>query len=495
MKRALLSSVMSIILCFTMLLGTTFAWFADSAVSGSNVIKSGNLDVEVEYTLDGETWNDLDGAADLFQKGLWEPGHTEVVAFKITNNGSLALKYAANMNIIDETVGKTKDDADIVLSDILTVSTLVQQAVNEDGSSNQIGDITLGLAFSSENGVGYENTAAFKAGNVLRNDVELHPGAAHYLIVKVDMAETVGNEANHNGTDIPTIEFGVNLLATQFTYEEDSFGTDYDKDATYNGALTANNNVYSLTGDVTVVDKSFFSDYTATEAYTVNGNGATVTGAATSVDAFQWENNGTIPVMSTIFSSADGAKVTVNDITFTGTMSSVMAGNYVDTESNWFNTEFNNVNIVDAEVVSFSANISPALCVYGNLTMNDCNVYGTTLSSLDTDPMWPVYDVAVVNSSVTEINGGTIGSIYSWAKAKLVLNDVEVDSITPRGNMNTSTAYGIYINDGTTVDKIDLSNITNSAKVNITIAEGAVVNQIVDGSDTYTSIDEWKAAQ
>ena len=232
-KRALLSSVMSIILCFTMLLGTTFAWFTDSAVSGSNVIKSGNLDVEVEYTLDGETWNDLDGAADLFQKGLWEPGHTEVVAFKITNNGSLALKYAANMNIIDETVGKTKDDADIVLSDILTVSTLVQQAVNEDGSSNQIGDITLGLAFSSENGVGYENTAAFKAGNVLRNDVELHPGAAHYVIVKVDMDETVGNEANHNGTDIPTIEFGVNLLATQFTSESDTFGNQYDKDAVY----------------------------------------------------------------------------------------------------------------------------------------------------------------------------------------------------------------------------------------------------------------------
>ena len=91
-KKALLSSALALILCFSMLVGTTFAWFTDNAVSGSNVIKSGNLDIAVQYTLDGKTWKDLDGATDLFQKGLWEPGHTEVVALRIKNNGSLALK-------------------------------------------------------------------------------------------------------------------------------------------------------------------------------------------------------------------------------------------------------------------------------------------------------------------------------------------------------------------------------------------------------------------
>ena len=78
-KRSFLISVLSLLLCFSMLLGTTWAWFTDSVSSGSNVIKSGNLDLDVQYTLDGETWNDLDGADDLFQKSLWEPGHTEVV--------------------------------------------------------------------------------------------------------------------------------------------------------------------------------------------------------------------------------------------------------------------------------------------------------------------------------------------------------------------------------------------------------------------------------
>ena len=225
-RKALLLSTLSLVLCFAMLLGTTFAWFTDSVTSTNNIIKAGNLDVEVEYTLDGQNWNPLDGAADLFQKSLWEPGHTEVVALRIKNNGSLALKYTANMNIVSETVGKTKDGADIVLSDILTVSTLVQQV-------NAIGDITIGLAFAGENRVAYENTEAFKAASVLRENQELLPGDAHYMMVKVDMAETVGNEANHDGINVPAINFGINFLATQFTYENDSFGPDYDLNATY----------------------------------------------------------------------------------------------------------------------------------------------------------------------------------------------------------------------------------------------------------------------
>ena len=226
-KRALLTSVLALVLCFTMLLGSTFAWFTDSAASGSNVIKSGNLDIVVEYTLDGENWDDLDGANDLFQKGLWEPGHTEVVALRIKNNGSLALKYTANMNIVNEKIGKTADGKDIVLSDILVVSTLNQQANDAMG----VGDITLALAFAGESRVAYENAAPFKAANVLRNDQMLLPGDAHYLIIKVDMDETIGNEANHNGTDIPEIEFGINVFATQYTHEEDSFGSTYDEDA------------------------------------------------------------------------------------------------------------------------------------------------------------------------------------------------------------------------------------------------------------------------
>ena len=355
------------------------------------------------------------------------------------------------------------------------------------------------MTFNSDGGVdgwiGYQTTSSFKAGNVLKNDKQLQPKESDYIAVKVDMAETVGNEANHNGINIPTINFGINVLATQFTYESDSFGNQYDKDAQYSGALNKNGNVYSLTGDATLTDEPLMQDISATEPYTLNGNGATVTGVVSSVESFQWENNGTIPVMSTIFSSKEGAKVTVNDITFTGTMSSVMAGNYVNSSSNWFNTEFNNVNIIDAEVVSFSANVSPALSVYGNLTMNGCTITGTKLSALDTDPMWPAYDVVAVNYSNTVLNDCKIGSFHMWNQAKVTVGTgTEIDTIIIRGNMNTSK-YGLTVVEGAVVESIDLTAIADSSRVNITIEDGATVHKFVDGENTYDTLDAWKAAQ
>ena len=221
-KSALALGILAIVLCMGMLVGTTYAWFTDSVESGSNVITAGNLDLKVEYTLDGENWKDLDGAEDLFQNDLWEPGHTEVVALKVTNVGSLALKYSANMGILNETIGTNKDGEDIVLSEILTVGTLVQEA-------NQIGEIALQLAFQNENM--YKGTTPFNANNVIISNQELLPGSAHYVIIKVDMAETVGNEANaKDQASTPSIEFGIDVLAAQFAYEEDSFGKDYDKD-------------------------------------------------------------------------------------------------------------------------------------------------------------------------------------------------------------------------------------------------------------------------
>ena len=228
-KRALLTSVMALVMCVVMLVGTTFAWFTDTASTAVNKIQAGNLDIEVKYTLDGETWNDLDRATDIFQKGLWEPGHTEVVALKFKNNGNLALKYSINMNIVDETAGINKFNQEYKLSDYLKVKTLSQEA-------SLIGDICIGMAFSARNdGLGYTATANFKDAAVLDHDLLLTPGeVGNYLIMKVYMPETVGNEANAISTEkAASIRFGLNVVATQVTYEKDSFGNTYDKDATY----------------------------------------------------------------------------------------------------------------------------------------------------------------------------------------------------------------------------------------------------------------------
>ena len=118
-KHALLTSVMSLILCFAMLLGTTFAWFTDTASTAVNRIQAGNLDVQ----LLGADGNSLEGQTLSWQKAagheneslLWEPGCTyNLTPFKIKNNGNLALKYqisitgivgnAELLNAIDFTV-------------------------------------------------------------------------------------------------------------------------------------------------------------------------------------------------------------------------------------------------------------------------------------------------------------------------------------------------------------------------------------------------------
>ena len=136
-KRALLTSVLALLMCVTMLVGATFAWFTDTASTEVNKIQAGNLDLEVQYrtTADGE-WKTLDKATDLFgaEDTLFEPGHTRVVELKITNAGTLALKYKIGMNVVSETAGTNKDSKPYKLSDYLKVATTgIQQYPAEGG--------------------------------------------------------------------------------------------------------------------------------------------------------------------------------------------------------------------------------------------------------------------------------------------------------------------------------------------------------------------------
>ena len=93
-RSALFTSVISMLMCISMMVGTTFAWFTDSVTSSGNIIKSGTLDVEM-YWADGKedpagaTWKDASAGA-IFNSTLWEPGYTEVRHIKIENKGTLA---------------------------------------------------------------------------------------------------------------------------------------------------------------------------------------------------------------------------------------------------------------------------------------------------------------------------------------------------------------------------------------------------------------------
>ena len=300
-KRALVSSALAIIMCVAMLIGATFAWFTDTASTGVNKIQAGNLDIKVEYakekmnddgTLAGELtdWTPIDNATNVFDpNALWEPGRTEYVVFRITNNGNLALKYKLSLETLAQKPGTNKANEQFYLADYLCASAKVDVGPGEIGS----GVSSLGAFMTKLNDLG---VAGVK--NVL--DPEYHPltdatvngtllpGKTNCVPMAIWMPTSVGNEANAISPDkAATIDFGINVVATQDTVESDSFNNQYDADAPLDfepvstadelkAAATNGKNV-QLTQDVTLTDALTFDN-----AVTIDLNGKTLTSSLNS---------------------------------------------------------------------------------------------------------------------------------------------------------------------------------------------------------------------
>ena len=89
--------VLVLALAMSAVTGGTIAWFTDSVESKDNVIKSGNLDVELTYyDNDENAWKDASECA-IFDYDLWEPGYTQLRQVKVTNAGNLAFKFQLNI--------------------------------------------------------------------------------------------------------------------------------------------------------------------------------------------------------------------------------------------------------------------------------------------------------------------------------------------------------------------------------------------------------------
>lgn len=229
-KRALLMSALSLLLCISMLIGSTFAWFTDSVTSGNNKIVAGNLDVVLEYSTDGDTWNAVETTSKVFNDNtLWEPGHREVVMFRVRNAGTLHLKYEMLTTVIEEKGSINVYGDEFELSDYLTLEAFSY-------SKEALGFDQMVDNFFDSRDVWFQMDE-FKFGENMKvngSTQEMAPGYEHYYFVAITMPETVGNEANYaTGNDAPYINFAINLVATQSTYESDSFDNQYDKDASF----------------------------------------------------------------------------------------------------------------------------------------------------------------------------------------------------------------------------------------------------------------------
>lgn len=215
-RRALLSSIMALVLCCAMLIGTTFAWFTDSVVSGKNKIVAGNLDVELKYW-DGTGWKDVQNTTELFEQDtLWEPGHTEIVYLQIHNAGTLALDYKMQVYAETETLGTNQAGDAFKLSEYLKYGIASYDTETKDLSRDDARAVAV--------------SGAFALGEYPISAEAMEAGTEKYLALAVYMPEEVGNEANYAaGTTPPTVDLAIRLEATQAEKEEDSFGSDYDR--------------------------------------------------------------------------------------------------------------------------------------------------------------------------------------------------------------------------------------------------------------------------
>ncbi len=231
-KRALLTSVLALVLSLAMLAGSTFAWFTDTASTGVNRIVSGNLDVGLQYWGVGgdgqKTWLTAENSEELFDKNaLWEPGYTQIVYLKVKNNGNLALTYAMQITPVHETVGVNVDGEEFKLSDYIKFGWTTFTA-DENGAP-----VALDRE-AAQTGVG---DGAQLGKTLHRRAAEPMKASAEELVALVAwMPENVGNEANYS-TVQPTIELSLKVLATQAAVESDSFNNTYDKDAATNEDL------------------------------------------------------------------------------------------------------------------------------------------------------------------------------------------------------------------------------------------------------------------
>lgn len=218
-KRALLTSVLALVLSLAMLAGSTFAWFTDTASTGVNRIVSGNLDVGLEYWDKESGWLDAEDSKDLFdENALWEPGYTQIVYLKVENNGNLALTYAMQITPVHETVGVNVDGEEFKLSDYIKFGWM-KFTVDGDGTP-----VALDRE-AAQTGVG----DGAQLGKTLHRQAEqpMEAGAEELVALVAWMPEDVGNEANYS-TVQPTIELSLKVLATQAAVESDSFDETYD---------------------------------------------------------------------------------------------------------------------------------------------------------------------------------------------------------------------------------------------------------------------------
>ena len=454
-KRSLLASILALVMCVTMLVGTTFAWFTDSASTSVNKIEAGRLNVKL-LNEDGKPlakdyflqWKTTDS------KVLWEPNCTyDLEPFQIKNAGDLALKYKVVLKA--SKIDKTADGKSLLDVIEWTVKVGGEVAtVIKDGAAMKVENVLLA-------DLGAEDGTAIIDGE------KLTANAAAKITVTGHMKAEASND--YQGLTIDG--FGITVYAAQVNHESDSNGTDYDVAAPYDktapktplvvsvgtaaelatalktfSAAGAGSNVINLTQDFEIKTGETWTPasidgYKGAGVITINGNGHTITGLNDSLIAggFAGEsgviindltldkvnirkNNdsgsavgafiGMVDSMPTI--ELNNCKLTHSHVEgghWTGGLIGYIAG-YNGAGSVKTNVTIKNCEVIDCTIAAYGSGGAIIGHAGGNAftyqTVENCTVKGCTISSANTNS-WRI-GVVAGTSGVGELTINTITS-------------------------------------------------------------------------------------
>ncbi len=433
-KRALILSAMSLLLCVSMLVGTTFAWFTDTDTATVTNIVSGTLDIKIldangNEKKDALNFVNKNGSADI----LWEPGATfRTEGFKLKNNGSLYLKYKIQINNTEVSYNKLNEVIDFSL-------------VKEDGT-------VIDLA--------------------TMKDIELAPttGMSDLMFIEGKMQTTAGNE--YQGQTMTGVS--ITVLAAQATEEFDSTTDQYDKDATYDQLVSVttqaelNTTITNANKPTTIVLSNETAPYDFTSMQMSDKNLTFQGSKSTVIDATNHQWNYQLTKDATL--TFDG--VTVNWSTNNeGYQGFTHANKVVYKNCTITGTQF---MYCDADFINCTFETENGYAVYGRgagtLNFTDCTfTTGGRAIMLYQDQTTEV-DVVMTNCKFSD--NGTYSS-----KDKAVVE-------TGDGQYKTSK-FNITINDCTVTQGFETNNSTSNLWGNKDSIPTDRLNVVIDGIDVY----------
>ena len=483
-KRALLMSALAMLMCVSMLIGSTFAWFTDSVTSGNNVIKSGTLDIKMSYLApqtdsssgrvwenfgyyyqypDNAQWVDVESAnaQPIFNYQKWEPGYTDCAYLMIENEGNLNLKYCLNVVPTGE-VGKLAEVIDVYYQVYYKAPTGLNKgqwmnANNQKATPDNIwyDNMTAGSKYAgtlqdiidgkftlATDQMLYSNEFTVKYADQVQGMV--------YYAIALHMREDASNVYQNQSIGDA---FDVRLLATQAIGEQDMYSNDYDAQAKYpeiiaaedlatvltpvNGVITIDND-YIVTGEWTSINVEGRN-------ITIDGKGHTISGLDKPLVAGNVGESLTIKNL-TIANSDIGPAANENGL---GT------GAFACFKDAYGSATFENCHLVNSTVTSnYRAGGLIGYISGGELVITDCSVVNCEITGVEGAAGLVAHtqvNATITNSKVestkitaTEDRLGTkapvAGAIVGTANGDAVVTFTGVESVGNTVSNNNATA-------------------------------------------------------